>query len=142
MREMKNKDLIVKFRSDCQFELTEPFNFYLDVTKVKSKEAYYEIQNFLKQDDYGLHIEIPKGFDTDFGSVPELFQSIVSPIGLPTKAYVTHDYLCVLSHKGLLKRKTADDVFYGAMIQLGVSKFKAIALWSFVRLYALCKGLK
>jgi hypothetical protein len=36
---------------------------------------------------------IPKGFVTDLGSIPKIFQNIISPEGRPLRAYLGHDYL-------------------------------------------------
>ncbi len=86
----------------------------------------------------GLFIEVPKGFKTDFGSVPQLFQSLLSPVGKPTKAYVLHDYLCELAQEENLKRKVADDVFLSALRILGIGKIQRVVIYASVRLYALC----
>ncbi|WDL74227.1 DUF1353 domain-containing protein [Helicobacter winghamensis] len=102
-------------------------------------------------------LRVEKGFKTDFGSVPQAFQSFVSPIGKPTKAYVLHDRLCVANAKGEIwekffnklprkywnkpiTRKEADKVFLEAMKTLGVGALKRYIIYFYVRLYAILKG--
>lgn len=135
------KDLIVKVINGSQFELMEDFVFY------------FPALNGVK--DCALRVE--KGFKTDFGSVPQAFQSFVSPIGKPTKAYVLHDRLCVANAKGEIwekffnkvprkywnkpiTRKEADKVFLEAMKALGVGALKRYTIYFYVRLYAILKG--
>lgn len=38
-------------------------------------------------------LRISKGFVTDLGSIPKIFQNIISPEGQPLRAYLGHDYL-------------------------------------------------
>lgn len=138
---MKNKDLIVKVINGNQFELIEDFVFYFP--------ALNGVKN--------CALRVEKGFKTDFGSVPQAFQSFVSPIGKPTKAYVLHDRLCVANAKGEIwekffnklprkywnkpiTRKEADKVFLEAMKALGVGALKRYTIYFYVRLYAILKG--
>ena len=140
---MKNKDLIVKVMNGNQFELMEDFVFYFPMLN-----GYRDCT-----------LKVEKGFKTDFGSVPQAFQSFISPIGKPTKAYVLHDRLCVANAKGEIwekffnkvprkywekpiTRKEADKVFLEAMKVLGVGYLKRYTIYFYVRLYAILKGLK
>lgn len=135
------KDLIVKVINGSQFELMEDFVFYFP--------ALNGVKN--------CALRVEKGFKTDFGSVPQAFQSFVSPIGKPTKAYVLHDRLCVANAKGEIwekffnklprkywnkpiTRKEADKVFLEAMKALGVGALKRYTIYFYVRLYAILKG--
>ncbi len=137
------KDLIVKVINGSQFELMEDFVFYFP--------ALNGVKN--------CALRVEKGFKTDFGSVPQAFQSFVSPIGKPTKAYVLHDRLCVANAKKqtwntfanceelpekyinkVVSRKEADKVFLEAMKVLGVGVLKRYTIYFYVRLYAILKG--
>ncbi len=133
-----NKELITILRAGKDFELLEPFRFYFggDCEALRNIPSNSEI---LQLDEYKgkLFIEVPLGFKTDFGSVPQLFQSLISPVGKPTKAYALHDYLCELAQEGNLKRKVADDVFLLALRILGVGKIQRIVIYAGVRFYAL-----
>ena len=140
---MKNKDLIVKVINGSQFELMEDFVFYFPMLN-----GYIDCT-----------LKVEKGFKTDFGSVPQAFQSFISPIGKPTKAYVLHDRLCVANAKKeawnkvaydkipfeycnkIVTRKQADKVFLEAMKTLGVGALKRYTIYFYVRLYAILNGL-
>lgn len=132
-----NKELITILRQGKDFEILEPFRFYFSGDCEALRNLPYGI---LQLDEVcgGLFIEVPKGFKTDFGSVPQLFQSLLSPVGKPTKAYVLHDYLCELAQEGNLKRKVADDVFLSALRILGIGKIQRVVIYASVRFYALC----
>ena len=124
---MKHKDLIVKLKDFKHFELQEDFYFYLP------QEVNLEGLGYPCSLDSAVHyIVVPKGFCTDFGSVPQLFQGIISPVGNASKAYVLHDFLCVL----------ADRIFKEALAQVRVKPFMAKILYRAVRLYAFVKRLK
>ena len=103
---MKNKDLIVKLKDFKEFELQEDFYFYFKSDIGLEGLAYPD-----SLDRSLRYIIVPKGFSTDFGSVPQLFQGIISPVGNASKAYVLHDFLCVLAHDGRLSRANADRIF-------------------------------
>ena len=89
------------------------------------------------KEDGRYYITIPKRFSTDFGSVPQLFQSVVSPIGSPTKAYVLHDYLLELYLNGKIsKRKICDKTFRTALKNEGVGLVRRHLMYLCVRLYS------
>ena len=129
------KDLITILRKGKDFELLEPFRFYFQ--KERLAHFAYGLSDFI---GYSAlqgtpFIQIPEGFKTDFGSVPQLFQSLISPVGKPTKAYVLHDYLCQRAKRGELTREAADRVFLEALRVLGVGKAKRIVLYLSVRAF-------
>ena len=134
---MKHKDLIVKLKDFKHFELQEDFYFYLP------QEVNLEGLGYPCSLDSAVHyIVVPKGFCTDFGSVPQLFQGIISPVGYASKAYVLHDFLCVLAHDGRLSRANADRIFKEALKQVQVKPLMVDILYRAVRLYAFVKRLK
>ena len=134
---MKHKDLIVKLKDFKEFELQEDFYFYLP------QEVNLEGLGYPCSLDSAVHyIVVPKGFSTDFGSVPQLFQGIISPVGNASKAYVLHDFLCVLAHDGRLSRANADRIFKEALKQVNVKPLMREILYKAVRLYAFVKRLK
>jgi len=77
-------------------------------------------------------IVVPKGFITDFASVPRIFWNILPPSGRYTKAAVLHDYL-YQTH--LINKETADNIFKEAMECLGVSKFKIWSMYGAVKFF-------
>ena len=134
---MKHKDLIVKLKDFKHFELQEDFYFYLP------QEVNLEGLGYPCSENSTMHyVIVPKGFCTDFGSVPQLFQGFISPVGNASKAYVLHDFLCVLAREGRIKRKDADRIFKEALAQVRVKPFMAKILYRAVRLYAFIKRLK
>ena len=135
------KDLITILRKGKDFELLEPFRFYFQ--KERLAHFAYGLNDFIGYSSLNgtPFIQIPKGFKTDFGSVPQFFQSLISPVGKPTKAFVLHDYLCVRANRGELERETADRVFLEAMRVLGVGRVKRVSIYLSVRAYALTKSL-
>lgn len=134
---MKNKDLIVKLKDFKEFELQEDFYFYF------KGDIGLEGLGYPCTENSALHyVIVPKGFSTDFGSVPQLFQGIISPVGNASKAYVLHDFLCVLAHDGRLSRANADRIFKEALKQVQVKPLMVDILYRAVRLYAFVKRLK
>ncbi|WDL73873.1 DUF1353 domain-containing protein [Helicobacter winghamensis] len=130
------RDLITILREGVQFELLEPFRFYFKGDFKSLKKLPFGILE-LDEIKGGVFIQTPKGFKTDFGSIPQLFQSLISPVGKPTKAFVLHDYLCALSNAGKLKRKVADEVFKDALKQLGCGLLKRYLLYFGVRVFSM-----
>lgn len=79
------------------------------------------------------YILIPKGFVTDFASIPSLFWSILPRWGKYGKAAVLHDYMYVT--KVGYTRKETDDIFRQAMLKLGTKPWKATVMYWAVRLF-------
>ena len=132
-----NTTLKVAFLGRKNFQLIEDFNYvFKDLTIEKeliSKGIAKEAGNL-------VYINIPKGFNTDFGSIPQLFQSLVSPIGSPTKAYVLHDYLLSLYLQGKIsKRKVCDKTFRVALRNEGVGMPRRSFMHLCVRAYSTYK---
>lgn len=76
-------------------------------------------------------IIVPKGFTTDFASVPRLFWNILPPWGTYGKAAVLHDWLY---HTQEFNRKFCDDLLMEAMTTLGVAAWKRWTIYLGVRL--------
>ena len=110
------------------WELIEPFEYH-----VGSKESN-EI------------ITVPKGYVTNFASIPQIFWNILPPVGTYGKAAVIHDWLyqnngkIVLMTKSgnywLVKqytRKQCDDIFLEAMVVLKTGRLARWMIYSHVR---------
>jgi len=108
--------LIVKHIDGLQWEVIRPFSYHLG-----SK--------------YGKEIiNVPKGFITDFASIPKFAWSIIgAPTGKYGKAAVIHDYLY---HTLQYSRKKSDDIFYEAMGISGVPDAKRRIMYLAVRMFA------
>lgn len=106
------KPLIVTPLNGKNWELVELFEYYID-------------------EPDGEKIEVPKGFITDFASIPKMFWSLVgSPWGKYGKAAVIHDYGYF---KTLYTRKKMDRIFYDGMKVLGVPYWKRKTMYFAVR---------
>lgn len=80
-------------------------------------------------------VKIPKGFKTDFASIPRFFYSIITPIGKHTLPAILHDYLYANGAKIDISRKEADKIFYNAMLECSVNKCTAWIMWASVRAF-------
>ena len=79
-----------------------------------------------------LKVTVPKGFVTDFASIPEPLWSFgLSPKGKYTQAAIVHDYLYWTQ---VCTRKQADNIMLIAMKEHGVSKIKRTEIYSGVRI--------
>jgi hypothetical protein len=70
----------------------------------------------------GTLLTIPKGFKTDFATIPQVFWSILPPIGRANLAFIIHDYL--YQNKDSRGRKFADKEMLCWMKKLGLDKKK------------------
>ncbi|MCK1586915.1 DUF1353 domain-containing protein [Bradyrhizobium sp. 169] len=77
-------------------------------------------------------IFVPRGFVTDFASVPRLFWSLFPPIGRYGFAALFHDYVY---WEQALTRYEADFVFRDTMKELQVPAWKTMVLFGAVRLF-------
>lgn len=127
--------LKVVFISRKNFLLLDDFEYLFD--KELSVDNELLDSGIVTKESDSYSIIVPEGFSTDFGSVPQLFQSIVSPIGSPTKAYVLHDYLLELYLNGKIsKRKICDKTFRTALKNEGVGLVRRHLMYLCVRLYS------
>lgn len=100
-----------------------------DNTRFELHEAFtYRVGS----EDSERSITVPKGFRTDFASVPRIFWRIVPPVGLYGKAAVLHDWLYFSE---FATREEADDIFLEAMEVLGVPKYRRLTMYYAVRLF-------
>ncbi|ATV57132.1 hypothetical protein CTM68_05255 [Fusobacterium pseudoperiodonticum] len=77
-------------------------------------------------DDYVYQIEeyrirVPKGFVTDYASIPRIFRPIVLPYGKHSGASVVHDYLYSKGCDLNIERKKADKIFLEILKEEGVN---------------------
>ena len=97
------KPLIVKF---LDRDVVKWYKFWKWFKTYKWFELFEEFEFYMNWEDGIRQIfTVPKGFRTDFASIPKLFRIVLSPIGRHGKAAVIHDYLC---EYGEVTRKQAD----------------------------------
>ena len=84
-------------------------------------------------------ITIPRGFITDFASIPKIFHSWMGPMGIYMRAAILHDWLLRLLRMGMSKvsARDIDGIFRKVCQDEGVNVFLARQLWVGVRLGAL-----
>ncbi len=78
-------------------------------------------------------VEIPRGFVTDFASVPRLFWTVFPPCGKYTSSAVLHDYL-YWNQSFKCDRKCADDILLLAMKEANVDELTSNVIYTAVRL--------
>jgi len=74
---------------------------------------------------------VPRGFETDFASIPIWVSAVFNPIGDDAEAAVVHDWLYAVGEKG--QREQADSIFLYAMQQSHVPAIQSKMLYEAVR---------
>lgn len=77
-------------------------------------------------------ITVPEGFITDLASIPRLPFIYLILNGVADMPGVLHDYLYSC---GKYDRAECDKIFLDAMLSIGISKWKAYAIYTGVRLF-------
>ncbi len=113
------------------------------VTPINASMTHWKLMR-----DFPLHIRVgvkvqsvvvPKGFVTDFASVPWIFRLVFPATGKYGAATLVHDYM-TMTRETPFTRKEADQIFYDLMRQHGVKSWKAKLMYGAVRLYAVFTG--
>ena len=77
---------------------------------------------------------VPKGFITNGADIPRVLWSIFPPNSPEyLSAVVLHDYMC--AKRDVFTYKEADEMFYRAMMDIGVAKWKAKLFYKSWRIY-------
>jgi hypothetical protein len=76
---------------------------------------------------------VPKGFTTDFASVPRIFVWLLPRYGRWTQAAVLHDFLWHLAREGKFNKADADGIFNRALRELEVPFLRRWIMWAAVR---------
>lgn len=87
----------------------------------------------------GKTITPPKGFITDFASIPRILWIFLPPWGKYSRAAIIHDYLCILLYYNkpnqfAINRAKADRIFLEAMEVSGVTTITRYILYLGVRI--------
>lgn len=77
-------------------------------------------------------IRVPRGFVTDFASIPRFLWRVLPPTGIYGKAAVIHDFLYRTAGA---TRAEADAVFLEAMTDLSVGFWRRYAMYCAVRIF-------
>lgn len=97
----------------------------------RTVKLFQPLKYYTEVEDLGM-ITVPKGFVTDYASVPRGFWNIFPPNGEYAPAAVVHDYLY---RRTLIDRKVCDRVFMEAMELLGVGWLTRHLIYRAVRLF-------
>lgn len=82
--------------------------------------------------------KVPRGFVTDFASVPRFALWLVPVYGLYTKAAILHDWFCRFAiQAGIISARDADGIFRRIMREEGVPLVMRWLMWTAVRWAAL-----
>jgi hypothetical protein len=76
-------------------------------------------------------IRVPRGFETDFASIPYWVSAVFNPIGDDAEAAVVHDWLYAVGEKD--QREQADSIFLYAMQQAHVPPLQSKMMYEAVR---------
>lgn len=116
------------------------FKTPLDVRLMDSGKRFRLLHSFTYRWK-GLNLSVPRGFVTDFASIPRFARIIIPKLGRYSKAAVIHDWLyrrpVIETGFGLtyLSRKTSDQVFRDGMAELGVTPWKRFLMYWAVRMF-------
>lgn len=111
-----------------------PFSGRVAVTPLESaKWKRWELLEDLGYQGKTDSVTVPKGFVTDFASVPRLLVWLLPRYGQWTQAAVLHDYLWSKCRRGDFDWFDADGMFNRAMREVGVPYLRRWIMWAAVR---------
>jgi len=117
------------------FPITTQDLIIKDVGQSSSGRTLYELIEDLefsyKVNGGEFKVSAPKGFVTDFATIPRFLWPIFPPNGKYARAAVIHDYLYRLPG---CSRFLADAIFREVMYQLGVGVISRLSMYYAVRL--------
>jgi len=110
------------------------FTSKLVVTKIgtRSWALFRDLEYHVGHEGSDNRVLVPKGFITDFASIPRPFWIIFPPDGEYTAAAVVHDFLYNSQSR---TRKQSDEIFLEAMQVLKVNLFKRLIIYRAVRTF-------
>jgi hypothetical protein len=123
--------ICASFLSTCS--PNENVNFVGVVRVTPINDGVFQLNQNLIADIDDKPVIIPKGFITDFASIPKLFWSVESPFDMKTIApSILHDYLYTCPNN--LSRQKIDSIFYSSLIDNLVNPVKSYLYWLAVRI--------
>ena len=110
----------------------------MEITELKTTpidDKYWEVmEDYYYKTSRGV-IRVPKGFRTDYASVPRIFRNIINSYGKHGRAAVVHDWLYSSQCKIDVTREEADKIFLEIMKECGVGSIKRNLMYRMVRLF-------
>lgn len=91
-----------------------------------------------RPEEHTFIITVPKGFKTDFASIPKCAHWIISVVGKHIQAAIVHDYTYERVVRDVAKQEMtkieADTLFIEGMAELGVGKLRRNVMYRSVRI--------
>ena len=110
----------------------------MEITELKTTpidDKYWEVmEDYYYKTSRGI-IRVPKGFRTDYASVPKIFRNIINTYGKHGRAAVVHDWLYSSQCKIDITRAEADKIFLEIMKECGVGSIKRNLMYRMVRIF-------
>jgi hypothetical protein len=97
----------------------------------RKKKPWVLVEKFLPKIN-GVLFEIPAGYKTDLGSVPDALHFFVKEYGDLNEEYVLHDFLYGAE---IFPRGMNDDIFHDAIVCGGIEEWRANIMWAAVRAF-------
>lgn len=80
---------------------------------------------------------IPKGFQTNFGSIPKGFRWLISNTGIYNDSYLLHDWMYSKDYNGPeMSKEDADTLLFLNLKSAGMSRWKCSLVYNVVKLFA------
>lgn len=76
-----------------------------------------------------ISVVVPKGFTTDFGTIPKILRGVISNIDVFNSCYLLHDYFYDISCTIKIARSEADTILRKTLQNKGMSDWKAWAIY-------------
>lgn len=112
--------------------MIQPRPIYIDGKKYDCFQLYKDYSYTLSN---GIAITIPKGFETDFASIPQFLWGVFPAQKLQYRLpALVHDYL-YMANTVVVSRAFADAEFRRMLILEGVNKREAWLFWVMVRIF-------
>ena len=110
----------------------------MEITKLNTcpiDDKYWEVlEEYSYETSKGL-VVVPKGFKTDYASVPRIFRNIINTYGKHGRGAVVHDWLYSKNCDIDITRTEADKIFLEIMTECGVGVIKRNLMYKMVRIF-------
>ena len=100
-----------------------------DGSKWKVQQPF--VYTFINNENRFVNILIPAGWETDYGSIPKVFQNIIEPIGHYSPCYVVHDFMYASEYYST--HSECDGVLLNHLEERGASWIRRNIVYSAVR---------
>lgn len=111
---------------------------YIDISKTEDLLMELATDVIFKFKYLGIEyqITVPKGFTTDFGSVPKIVRPFISNTGKFNESYVLHDYCYSKDYIGPdFSKEDADCLLWLNLLDAGMNEIKANLVYDAVKVF-------